>query len=561
MESERGIIPNENPSKKQRIPPHITQEHIFQAIDEINKTRWLKENDSKKYDLLFKGEKFPPKVVVSIANKYANGIPLDFSEFSGGEQAANKFLKDRGFEIVLKKESNSDFEYESYSWKILSNLVAIKRMDKSSFLHHGTGIPIEIRSFFDIDTMKVGDKRQIVLSYGTTKYPAHFEMVNKENPRTRLLWRSNFQQIIQNKFPEWLKHFQIDSNQETAAPILIIERSESKEEYLVLFSDGENPAISGSNAATPQKTQYPAIVQMKISSELVHRMAIWNQLRSLNNAHNLSPDLLREKYRIYRGAAGIWCDKDRTTSLSDDEFGIAVSVLNTGKSYPDEIGENSIIYHYPVTDRSGNTDQNEINATKNSKKYHLPIFIITHSKTDDKKRDVRLGFVEDWNDDNKTFLIEFSEFGEQKSTPPPPMVDDPPFELTQKEDRTERKSSSQRRDPAFRFKVLKRYGLKCAVCSIIIENLLSAAHIRPKEAKGTDDARNGLVLCHNHHRAFDDFLFSIDPITHKISFRSNGPFMNELKIDTEFLSPLRESPHVEALEWRNKKFHDETTIE
>jgi len=37
-------------------------------------------------------------------------------------------------------------------------------MDKSSFLQHGTGIPVDIRPFFKLETMKVGEKKQIVLS-------------------------------------------------------------------------------------------------------------------------------------------------------------------------------------------------------------------------------------------------------------------------------------------------------------------------------------------------------------------------------------------------------------
>ncbi len=38
-------------------------------------------------------------------------------------------------------QDEHDFEYESHSWKVLSDQVAVKRMDKSSFNHYGTGIP------------------------------------------------------------------------------------------------------------------------------------------------------------------------------------------------------------------------------------------------------------------------------------------------------------------------------------------------------------------------------------------------------------------------------------
>jgi predicted restriction endonuclease len=43
--------------------------------------------------------------------------------------------------------------------------------------------------------------------------------------------------------------------------------------------------------------------------------------------------------------------------------------------------------------------------------------------------------------------------------------------------------------------------------------LLDAAHVRAYRDKGSDDPRNGLVLCATHHRAFDKKLFAIDPST------------------------------------------------
>ena len=151
------------------------------------------------------------------------------------------------------------------------------------------------------------------------------------------------------------------------------------------------------------------------------------------------------------------------------------------------------------------------------------------------------------------FLIEFSDFGEMKSAPIQ-IVDDQPFSVYHT-DRTSVTSNSIRRDTKFRYKVLKRYGSKCAVCSITIDNLLHAAHIIPKDAiRTTDDERNGLILCHNHHDAFDDFLFCIDPETKKIVYQPNGPTMNDLKIETDQLSPKRNVPHIEALKWRYKEF-------
>jgi putative restriction endonuclease len=304
---------------------------------------------------------------------------------------------------------------------------------------------------------------------------------------------------------------------------------------------------------TLSEDQYPIKEKSKISLERDSRLRIWKQLQTLGNARNFPPEILREQYKIYRGAAGIWCDKERTTHLSEDKFGISVSVLHTGKSYPDDIAEDSIVYHYPKTNRPKITDLNEIKATKNTKKFKMPLFIITHSKNNDKLRDVRLGYVTDWDDENETFFIEFSDSGEVIGAPIQ-SVEEQPFGLYPAA-RSTTQSNVIRRDNKFRYKVLKRYGSKCAVCSITIDNLLSAAHIIPKDAPQTnDDERNGLIFCHNHHDAFDDFLFCIHPDTKKIVYWPHGYSMTDLKIETDCISPKRNTPHLEALQWRYKEF-------
>lgn len=63
----------------------------------------------------------------------------------------------------------------------------------------------------------------------------------------------------------------------------------------------------------------------------------------------------------------------------------------------------------------------------------------------------------------------------------------------------------------FRKRVLTAYGNKCAVCDIDLD-LLDAAHIVPVYAPGsTDETKNGIALCKNHHKALDDVLITVAP--------------------------------------------------
>jgi len=227
-----------------KIPPNITQAHIIKAIRDIETSGYPDKNESRKYDLLFEGKCYPPEIVLSRANTFANGVLLDVSEFSGGEQFANKFLKERGFEIILKDDPLIDFEYESHSWKIISDTTITKQMDKSSFKHHGTGIPVDIRHFFDIDSMKVGERREIVLSQGILSYIAHLEMLNEKNPRTRLIWRVDLESTIQSTFPVWSKYFDTNTKTHASTPVMKFIKTPSKDTYRISFEETKKASTS-----------------------------------------------------------------------------------------------------------------------------------------------------------------------------------------------------------------------------------------------------------------------------------------------------------------------------
>lgn len=80
------------------IPGNITREHILMAIKEIDSQSVPGVRSSRKFLLECEGEEYPPKYVISLANKYANGSKLNSGAFSGGNES-NEFLKSRGFTI------------------------------------------------------------------------------------------------------------------------------------------------------------------------------------------------------------------------------------------------------------------------------------------------------------------------------------------------------------------------------------------------------------------------------------------------------------------------------
>jgi hypothetical protein len=89
------------------IPP-LTSTSIEKALESlVRKLAEIKTgtHESKKYDVLWKGYRFPPKLVVSAAVEIEHGLTLPTSEFSGGIGAgqANSVLKSLGFAVVSKE--------------------------------------------------------------------------------------------------------------------------------------------------------------------------------------------------------------------------------------------------------------------------------------------------------------------------------------------------------------------------------------------------------------------------------------------------------------------------
>lgn len=81
------------------IPKNITKNHILDSIREVDKNGVPKGRNSRKFKLVYRGKTYPPKYVISLANKYASVDELEPSDFGGGRES-NDFLVKLGFEIV-----------------------------------------------------------------------------------------------------------------------------------------------------------------------------------------------------------------------------------------------------------------------------------------------------------------------------------------------------------------------------------------------------------------------------------------------------------------------------
>lgn len=105
------------------IPNNIIKENIISVISEISTStkRIPPSRASVLYDLEYKGNLYPPKYIISIANRYANGIELSPNDFNAGE-ARNK-LVELGFNVIKKANGNSNENIDYEDKTISKNLI------------------------------------------------------------------------------------------------------------------------------------------------------------------------------------------------------------------------------------------------------------------------------------------------------------------------------------------------------------------------------------------------------------------------------------------------------
>lgn len=81
------------------IPKNIDRQAVLSAIQLIDENGIPKTRLSRTYNLKYNGRLYPPKYLISIANKIVNGNELKPFDFGGGVET-NSFLSKLGFEVI-----------------------------------------------------------------------------------------------------------------------------------------------------------------------------------------------------------------------------------------------------------------------------------------------------------------------------------------------------------------------------------------------------------------------------------------------------------------------------
>ena len=87
VENPRGGVREEIPAKqsyreatragrKTMNPTEITRKHAVSDIEELRKGEILQRRQATRFDLAYEGHSYPPKVVISVAARFATGVEL-----------------------------------------------------------------------------------------------------------------------------------------------------------------------------------------------------------------------------------------------------------------------------------------------------------------------------------------------------------------------------------------------------------------------------------------------------------------------------------------------------
>ncbi|WP_208646747.1 HNH endonuclease [Micromonospora noduli] len=270
----------------------------------------------------------------------------------------------------------------------------------------------------------------------------------------------------------------------------------------------------------------------------------------LAHAKNTSGYVTADVVRVwgaYGGGQGVWVDSERTKEI--DPAGVAVGVLHTGIHYADDLSDDGILYHYPMTNRAGKRDDSEIDAIKKAAELRVPLFVISKPTPSSRWREVRLAWVEGWDDRARVFSLTFDGQAPTKVLSHDDS-DNQPFSLFGNNSRRANGSRKQRPGQRlFKLRVIQRYGSRCPLTGVTVPEMLDAAHLVPDAAGGSSDPRNGLPMNAALHRAFDSGLFAIHPETFEVQTQPGLTAAN-LGIYVATIADLPKKPHSDAMNWR-----------
>lgn len=396
--------------------------------------------------------------------------------------------------FVLRNTNGSGYESiedASHSWRIINKDYAQKVLDKSAFLHRGTGIPIAIRPFFIQGVMAPGEKRPITLLHQGKQYLAQVTLESIEQSRTRLFWNSDFSHLLHKTFPH---HYQLylQDNEPNTNIYLKFHRISGVAEFRVEFVEEAQPSLveCSNESSIGEKPAASTLPEPKVDwSEAECYFAVWGY-------DQLDQDRQMVKKHLYLSLSELIGRTSKAVEYKIQNVSACDPRPRSEKPISEALNKQGLLEKV-----FKNYWENRVAARERYAQYKL----VLHN------RQTEIQAVSPGAGSSTTLTTTLTIVG-------PDLGPDEYVPANDKDARDRILASITRRQgqPKFRKELLDAYGGKCAITGCDVVDSLEAAHITPYMGDQTNCIQNGILLRADMHTLFDLGRIAIHPTEFRV---------------------------------------------
>jgi 5-methylcytosine-specific restriction protein A len=152
--------------------------------------------------------------------------------------------------LDLGNLSEKSKKEDSFSWTILPNTEAIKRIDKSAILYHGTGVPKQVLPFFGID--ETNPPQSLHAVHRNKEYVLRVDVRARPSLRVRLYWPKKLSENIAREYPNETAMLKADDEQAKGALIMHFRKLTDASFEIEYYAAGELKAEPIPEEYSPQ---------------------------------------------------------------------------------------------------------------------------------------------------------------------------------------------------------------------------------------------------------------------------------------------------------------------
>ena len=96
-----------------------------------------------------------------------------------------------------------------FSWDVINKELVCKNPDKTFFIEHVTGIPYQLKEYFDIELSEKGNKKIVSLEFKGKTYLSTIQIGNDDAKRARLYFNKHLAIKMRDEYSQFVSKFKV----------------------------------------------------------------------------------------------------------------------------------------------------------------------------------------------------------------------------------------------------------------------------------------------------------------------------------------------------------------